>query len=111
MVAGVRAVLEREQQGVEVDVLAIQVGLRSVQRRGDDMLGSAVHAGSVPGEAECQLDPAGGRSDVSDDLLGTGDEGQFGDPEALREEAQEQAALGGAWPRRWRIADVDRHPG
>ncbi len=32
---------------------------------------------------------------MSDDLFGTGDEGQFGDPEALREEAQEQAALGG----------------
>ncbi|WP_413786169.1 hypothetical protein [Pseudomonas aeruginosa] len=58
-VYGAVTVLEREQQGVEVDVLAIQVGLRSVQRRGDDMLGSAVHAGSVPGEAECQLDPAG----------------------------------------------------
>lgn len=48
---------------------------------------------------------------MPDDLLRIGDEGQFGDPEALREEAQEQAALGGAWPRRWRIADVDRHPG
>lgn len=32
---------------------------------------------------------------MPDDLLRIGDEGQFGDPEALREEAQEQAALGG----------------
>ena len=31
---------------------------------------------------------------MPDDLLRIGDEGQFGDPEALREEAQEQAARG-----------------